>query len=251
MRIYKTILSLALMAFALPSSAQSEAGLLLELGAEKKLSKQFSVGLEADLRTRNDFKTMDRWSVGIGGEYKPVKCLKLDAGYTLLNTNFHEDVSFNATGTPKKWRPSYWGIRHRFNVSATGSYKFSNNLRISLRERWQYTYRPEKTVQRFNFDEEKWGWEDKVRSGKGKNQLRSRFQVEYDKKHALFTPYASIELYNSMAIEKIRYTVGTDLNLSKQHTFSVFYRYQDMHNVDLEEYDPDMHYIGVGYKFNF
>ena len=251
MRIYRTVLILALSALSLPSLAQSEAGLLLEVGAEKKLSKKFSVGLDADLRTRNDFNTMDRWSVGIGGEFKPIKNLKLDASYTLLNTNYREEVSFQANGEPKKWRPSYWGIRHRCSFSATGSYKFSNNLRISLRERWQYTYRPEKTVQRFNFDEEKFGWEDKVRSGKGKNQLRSRFQVEYDKKHALFTPFASVELYNSMAVEKIRYTIGTDLNISKQHTFSVFYRFQDMHNVEPGDYDPDMHYIGAGYKFNF
>ena len=154
--MYRSVLILAMLAQSLTSLAQSESGLLLEAEAEKKLSKKFSVALEADMRTRNDFKTMDRWSVGIGGEYKPMKHLKLGAGYTLLNSNFREDISFNATGTPKKWRPSYWGIRHRFNISATGSYKFSNNLRISLRERWQYTYRPEKTVQRFNFNEDKW-----------------------------------------------------------------------------------------------
>ena len=115
--------------------AQSESGLLLEAEAEKKLSKKFSVGLEADMRTRNDFKTMDRWSIGIGGEYKPVKQLKLGAGYTLLNTNFREDISYKADGNYNNWRPSYWGVRHRFNVSASGTYKFRNNLRISLRER--------------------------------------------------------------------------------------------------------------------
>ena len=90
-----------------------------------------------------------------------------------------------------------------------------------------------------------------MRKGKGKNQLRSRLQIEYDRKRALFTPYANIELYNAWAIEKIRYTVGTDLNLSKQHVFTVFYRFQDMKNVDPEEYDPNMHYIGLGYKFKF
>ena len=81
--------------------------------------------------------------------------------------------------------------------------------------------------------------------------MRSRLQLEYDKKHALLTPYASIELYNSWAVEKIRYTVGTDLNLSKQHVLNVFYRYQNMKNVDDGDYDPNMHYIGVGYKFKF
>ncbi len=60
-----------------------------------------------------------------------------------------------------------------------------------------------------------------------------------------------MELYNAWAIEKIRYSVGTDINVSKQHSFSVYYRFQNMRNVDEDEYDPDMHYIGVGYKVKF
>ena len=249
MRISKILATVAFTALSVPLMAQSEAGLWMELGAEKKLSKKFSLGLEADLRTRNNLKTMDRWSVGLSAEYKPVKYLKLDAGYTLMNNNFREDISYHTDGSYNNWRPSYWGIRHRLNASITGTYKFQNNLRISLRERWQYTYRPEKTVTRWDFDNSY--WEDKVRSGKGKNQLRSRLQLEYDKKGALFTPYANIEFYNAWNVEKIRYTIGTDYNLSKQHTFSLFYRYQDMKNVDADEYDPNMHYIGVGYKFKF
>lgn len=244
-----TIMAAVLTAMSLPLPAQSEAGLLMELGAEKKISKKFSLGLEADLRTRNNLKTMDRWSLGLGAEYKPIKYLKLGAGYTLLNNNFREDISYNTSGSYNNWRPSYWGIRHRLNASVTGTYKFSNNLRISLRERWQYTYRPAKTVTRWDFDNS-W-WEDKVRKGKGKNQLRSRLQLEYDQKGALFTPFASVEMYNSWSVEKVRYTVGTDFNLTKQHQFSLFYRFQKMHNVDEDDYDPDMHYIGIGYKFKF
>lgn len=244
-----TLTTLALTVLSLPLMAQSEAGLLMEVGAEKKLSKKFSVGLEADLRTRNNLKTMDRWSLGISAAYRPLKYLKFDAGYTLLNNNFREDVSYNANGSYNNWTPSYWGMRHRLHASVTGTYKFQNNLRISLRERWQYTYRPEKTVSRWDFDNS-W-WEDRVRSGMGKNQLRSRLQLEYDKKGALLTPYANAELYHSWAIEKIRYTIGTELNLSKQHTLNLFYRFQNMQNVDHDDYDPDMHYIGVGYKFKF
>ncbi len=249
MRMYKTLMAVLISMMSLPLSAQNEAGLLMELGAEKKLSRKFSVGLEADLRTRNNFKTMDRWSIGIGAEYKIIKHLKFAAGYTLLNNNFREDISYNTNGSYNNWRPSYWGIRHRLNASLTGTYKFANNIRVSLRERWQWTYRPEKTVTRWDFDNEQ--WEDKVRKGKGKNQLRSRLQIEYDKKYAPLTPYASVEMYNSWAIEKIRYTVGTDINLIPNHTFSVFYRFQNMHNVDEEDYDPNMHYIGLGYKFKF
>ena len=250
MRTSNRIVVTALLAvMSLTATAQTEGGLIAGAEVEKKVNKQLSVGVEAELRTRNDFKTMERWSLGLAASYKFNKWLKADAGYKLLNTNFREDISYKSSGAYNNWRPSYWGIRHRVHASLTGTYKFQNNLRLSLRERWQYTYRPEKTVTRWDFDNE--SWEDKVRAGKGKNQLRSRLQLEYDKKKALLTPYASVELYNSWAIEKIRYTVGTDINVTKSHTFNVFYRYQNMKNVDEDVYDPDMHYIGVGYKFKF
>ena len=234
---------------SLTAVAQSEGGLIAGAEVEKKVNKQLSVSVEAELRTRNNFKTMERWSLELGASYKFNKWLKADAGYTLLNTNFREDISYKSSGAYNNWRPSYWGIRHRVHASLTGTYKFQNNLRLSLRERWQYTYRPEKTVTRWDFDNS--CWEDKVRVGKGKNQLRSRLQLEYDKKKALLTPYASVELYNSWAVEKIRYTIGTDINVTKSHAFNVFYRFQNMKTVEENEYDPDMHYIGVGYKFKF
>ena len=249
MRTTKIIATVLLAAMCLPLSAQSEAGLLVSAEAEKQVNKKLSFGIEAEMRTRNNLKTMDRWKFGIGAEYKLTSWLKANAGYNLLNQNYREDYNYKSSGALNKWRPSYWGIKHRVYASLTGSYKFSNNIKLSLRERWQYTYRPEKTVQRWDYDDEE--WEDKVRSATGKNQLRSRFEIAYDKKHALLTPYANVELYNSLAIEKIRYTVGTDIRLNKQHSLGVFYRFQDMKNVDADDYDPNMHYIGLGYKFTF
>lgn len=237
------------MAMHLTGWAQSEGGLLTEIEADKKITKDLSIGIGADLRTRNNFKTMDRWSLGIGADYRLTSWLKADAGYKLLNTNFREDISLKTSGAYNNWRPSYWGLKHRFYASLTGSYKFANNIKLSLRERWQYTYRPEKTVQRWDFDDEQ--WEDKIRSGKGKNQLRSRFQIEYAPKKALFTPFANIELYNSWSIEKIRYNIGTDIRLDKHHSFSIFYRFQDIRNADADDNEPDMHYLGLGYKFKF
>ena len=249
MQKYRLLTVVLIAAMSMPLLAQSEGGLIVDAEAEKKINKQWSIGVEADLRTRNNFKTMDRWGVGVGASYKFNKWLKADAGYKLLDYNMHEKISYKTSGDYNHWRPSYWGLKHRVYAGLTGSYKFSNNIKLSLRERWQYTYRPEKTVKRWDFDDEQ--WEDKVRSSKGKNQLRSRFEISYDKKRALFTPYASIELYNAWGIEKIRYTAGTDIRLSKQHSLSAFYRYQNPRHVDEGDYDPDMHYIGVGYKFKF
>lgn len=249
MRTHQVIATALLAAMCLPLAAQSEAGLLVGAEAEKKVNKKLSIGIEAEMRTRNNLKTMDRWKFGIGAEYKLTDWLKANAGYNLLNQNFREDYSYKSSGDLNKWSPSYWGIKHRVYASLTGSYKFSNNIKLSLRERWQYTYRPEKTIQRWDYDDEE--WEDKVRSSYGKNQLRSRFEISYDKKNALLAPYASMELYNSWGIEKIRYTIGTDIRLNKQHSLGLFYRFQDMKNVDADDYDPNMHYIGLGYKFKF
>ena len=246
-----------MLSMGLPLLAQTESGLITGVEAEKKLSRKVSIGLEADLRTRNDFKTMDRWGVGLGVSYKVAKWLKADAGYKLLDYNYREKVEnyTSEKGNAKiKWRPSYWGVKHRVYAGLTGNYKFANGLRLSLRERWQYTYRPETTPERYKLkvsDKTMTLDEGYTRSGKGKNQLRSRLQVEYDKKGALLTPYASAEFYNSWAVEKVRYTVGTDISLSKQHSLGVFYRYQNMKNVDDDDYDPNMHYVGLGYKFKF
>ena len=235
----------------LPVKAQSEGGLLLGAEVEKKLSRQMSV--EAGFRTRNDFKTVDRWSGGVGLGYKINKWLKADAGYSLLYDNNREKINT----VNEWWRPSYWGTRHRFNASLTVDHKFSNNIHVSLRERWQYTYRPETDTKRYDFPEkwtgstDDWTPKNKVRDSKSKNQLRSRLQVEYDKKRALLKPYASVEFYNSLGIEKVRYTVGTDIKLAKQHALDIYYRFQDQRHVDESDYDPDMHYLGVSYKFKF
>ncbi len=121
MRMYKFLIAFIASSISIPSLAQSEGGLLMEVGAEKKINRQVSISLEGDIRTRNNFKTMDRWSIGVGADYKFNKYLKASAGYILLNNNNREKISYNSSGEKKAWRPSYWGIRHRFNAALTGS----------------------------------------------------------------------------------------------------------------------------------
>lgn len=234
--------------WGIPMLAQDKAGLLVEYGAEKRLSQQWSIALEGDFRLRNNFKTVDRVSIGAAAYYQFNRWLKADASYILLIQNAYEKVELDDDGSVESWQPSSWGLRHRVHVSLTGSYRFGNNICIALRERWQYTYQPAKTVRQWDADEGL--WEDVERESKGKHQLRSRLQISYDKKGALLVPYTSVELYNSMQIDKLRYTVGTKIRLGTQHTLDLFYRYQDIrHQTDVSE--PDMHYIGIGYKLKF
>ena len=250
MHMYKHLAVAALiLTSALPVAAQSEGGLTMSADLEKKIDKKLSVSLEAGMRTRNDFKTLDRWTLDLGVAYKLTKWLKADAGYVLMDQNNHEKISYKSSGAYDTWRPSYWQLKHRLYASLTGTAKLGKNFKLALRERWQYTYRPETTTQRWDFDDE--AWEDNIRNGKAKSVLRSRLGISYDKKNALFSPYANVELYNGWGIEKVRYTVGTDIQLSKQHSLTTFYRFSDSRNVAEGDYDPDMHYLGIGYKFKF
>ena len=53
------------------ASAQADDfGLDFSLEVQKKIDKKWSVSLEGELRTRNNAQTNDRWSVGLGVDYK-------------------------------------------------------------------------------------------------------------------------------------------------------------------------------------
>lgn len=242
------------------SSAQSDDfGLDFSVETEKKIDKQWSVSLEGELRRRDDAKTNDRWSIGLGVDYKIAKWVKASAGYSLLYDNTkrisysdQEDVDdgdFDEVGMPKKCA-QYWAPRHRFNVSLTFDKKLFGDFRFSLRERWQYTWRPEHTVsERWSYLDEAYDGKAKTYGGSGKNVLRSRLQVEYDKKGLSLTPYANVEFWNAWKLQKTRYTVGLDWKLSKQHAVGAFYYYQKVNDDD--DLEPNRHLLGVSYKFKF
>lgn len=241
------LLLLAALVMASPSRAQGDDfGLWVSAGAEKKIDKKWSVGLEGEFRTRDNVSSVDRWSVGLDGEYKVADWLKASAGYTLLYDNV-EKTTYNSDGSENNYYPSYWRLRHRFNVSLTGKVKIGD-VGISLRERWQYTYRPELTTERYDYDNSQ--WEDKTIKGKGKNVLRSKLKVEYNIPKVKVTPYADMEFFNAWSLEKTRYTVGADCKLKKMHTVGLFYRYQDV-NGDDEDNDGNSHILGVEYKYKF
>ena len=75
-------------------------GTILSLEGVKKIDKKFSVDLEAEMRTRDDVKTVDRWSAGLSLDYKLMKWLKISAGYTFLYDN-NERISYYEEGDGK------------------------------------------------------------------------------------------------------------------------------------------------------
>ena len=231
------------LAFMLLASVEVKAegddfGIWTEVGVEKKITKKLSLEGGLELRTRDNVKTVDRWSGSLGASYKLTDWLKASADYTLLYDN-------NEKWNDKQTKvANYWGVRHRFNVALTGSVDFGN-LSVSLRERWQYTYRPEKTVERTKVSNG--NVEDKTYNGKGKNVWRNRLQLKY-KVTSMWRPYVNGETYVAgSGLEKYRLSAGTEIRLSKKHSFDVKYMFQKSCSDDEDE--GNRHILGVGYTF--
>lgn len=242
----RLILLVLLFTALMPQGLQADdSGLILSAEASRKIRKGLNVGFEVEFRSRNDFRTAERVSLGASVSYKLLPWLKASGGYNLLIENNREEITYNDDLSYNNWRPSYWGLRHRFNVSLTASYKV-RRVEFSLRERWQYTYRPEKMIDNFDFDEAE--WEDHKVRGKGKNVLRSRLQAEWDIPRCKFDPFASVEFHHSKHLDKTRFIVGVGHTIKKTHDFKLYYRYQ---LTGSHSSDPNIHMLGLGYTYKF
>lgn len=200
-----------------------------------------SGNVEGEYRTNDGMSATERWTASAGLDYKLCKWLKLSADYKLIYR--HIDSRTTKKGNIVS---DYWSVRHRAGLSLTGSYRL-NRLTLSLRERYQYTYRGEQSVAKWDGDDGT-AKSDEIIESKSKHVLRSRLKVEYNIRKSHFTPFASCEFYNSLSDfthDKVRYTIGTDYKINKKHSLNAFYRYVDTSDDD----ESDGHVIGIGYKF--
>ena len=240
---------LAVAATATQVKAQDDDfGIWGEVNVEKKIDARWSVDAGVEFRSRDKLREADRWSFGGDVNYKVTDWLKVSAGYSLL-----DDHRYKLNDKETKYA-DYWDVRHRFNVSLTASQDFGD-LSISLRERWQYTWRPEKTVERYwlytNENKDRYQDEyadDHTYNGKGKNVWRNRLQLKY-KVNKMWRPYVNAESSVASGLEKIRYSAGTEIRLSKQHCIDVKYLFQKMYDDSDEE--GNRHIIGIGYTYKF
>lgn len=224
-----------------------DTGLVLDLGVEKKITKKISVGAETEFRTRNDFRTVDHITASVTGKYKFNKWLKADVGYNFIVNNNPEHLTLHDDGSFNNWRPSFYGLRHRFFASLSGDVN-AGRFNIAVRERWQYTLRPQDTTTRYDFDNEY--MEDCIVSRKDHHILRSRVKVDYNIPHCKFTPAVSVEFYTSKSLEKTRFVVGGNYTLKKHHSFEVGYYYQ-LYNHTVKPHAHNTHHIAMGYTFKF
>lgn len=221
----------AMQAQSLWTSAEMKFGIVSNLSA--------NVG--GEYRTQDGLSGTERWSLSAGLDYKLCSFLKLSADYKYIYR--HKDSRVTNKGNIVS---DYWQPHHRVGVSLTGSYRW-NRFTFSLRERYQYTYRTEQSVAKYDGDDGS-AKSDEIVETKSKHVLRSRLKAEYSIRKSGFTPFASCELYNSLSDfthEKARYTIGTEYKINKKHSVNAFYRYIDTSDDD----DTSKNVIGVGYQF--
>jgi len=300
----KALLFLLMAMITSSVSAQSDDfGLWTTIGVTKKIDKKWDIDFEVENRLQDNLGALDRWTAAIGGSYKPTKWLKFDVGYKFIYyntlaetkakvTKYADDEETEIENIKIRTSDPYWNTRHRFSVSATLKKKFGY-FEVSLREQWQYNYRTATTTTRSGSKYKLDDWEEETISNevdsvssKSTHLMRSRLQVQYDRKGFAWQPYASVEMYNggsSFGIQKMRYTVGVEYKINKQNSVELFYRYQRKKSTDNGEsllttventvddsgsqvfslpssnYDASLfgnndrnsHIIGIGYKFKF
>ena len=234
-------------------------GTKLSAEVRKVFNKKTNIDFSAEMRTRDRMKATDRWAGHLEGHYKVWPWMKASVGYSLLCdhekhvSRYDEDdrdviKGLVEVGDPKNKRV-YWIVRHRVTSSLTFSHKW-DRWKFSLRERWQYTYRPEKVVAgRYNYYYQKSDAAERLVRGKGKNVLRSRLMIEYDIAHSPVTPLMSLETFHAWRLEQVRYILGAKWKIDKQNALELSYRYQHVDQDD--DYEPHRHIVGLNYQYQF
>lgn len=201
------------------------------IGAEKSLGK-WTLGTEAELRTKDYLNLIDRWSLKLEAQYNVFKDIQIGANYQFM---YYHDTK-------------YWDYqpRHRYNAFVQGKYRLKN-FTFSLRERAQLTTKDESDrikksgkIDTYKINPE-WTW-------------RNRMKIAYDIPGFPITPAFSLETFYQLnnpdgnQFDNLRYTLSFSYKLSRHHQFEVYGLIDKEINID----NPVKTYIaGVGYTFSF
>lgn len=271
MKVFRLFIAVLLI-LPLSAFAQDMYSNWFEFNVDKELGKMWDINAGAEVRTNNK----SRCAVSVGAEFKPIKYLKLGVGYTFLNREGITKDHFNNAGIWNGYNYGSWMRQHRAIFDVVGTVKVWKWLRLSLRERYQFTHRPEQTVenrkvrydilydgegQYIGLDRENPDIEDtdKLRAVANDHVLRSRLKLEVDKKKWRFSPFIYGELHNSlsnnMTIEKVRTAVGTEYKFNKHHSISAAYvltiGLRDENSDDFDNINERVHAFNLGYNFKF
>ena len=250
---------------------EDEFGIWATVEASKKINKKFKFVADAELRTYDFVNNVERATVGAKFEYKILKWLKANVGYSFMYTHEPEETSIKDQVEDEEGNVfneynidhEYWTIRNRFYLTASGEYKVGR-FEFGLRERLQYTRTSSATVNetKYRYDlgmdpilsteDNEWivTTEPELKDAKHNLTLRSRLSVKYDIPNCKINPFASVELYTRLdewkGCDKVRYRIGGSYKINKKNSISLYYLYQDVNDID----EADGHAIGFEYSID-
>ena len=265
------MLMLAPLCNANAQGGEDEFGIWATVEASKKINKKFKFVADAELRTYDFVNNVERATVGAKFEYKILKWLKANVGYSFMYTHEPEETSIKDQVEDEEGNVfneynidhEYWTIRNRFYLTASGEYKVGR-FEFGLRERLQYTRTSSATVNetKYRYDlgmdpilsteDNEWivTTEPEFKDAKHNLSLRSRLSVKYDIPNCKINPFASVELYTRLdewkGCDKVRYRIGASYKINKKNSISLYYLYQDVNDID----EADGHAIGLEYSID-
>jgi opacity protein-like surface antigen len=257
-----------------PTSAKDDFGYDLSIGVEKKLATGLSLELNGNYRTQQDAENHERYAVGAELQYRLYQTqdknfnLKSSLGFEqiwqkkLAETKVHEDESGTIDGYNQIG--NFWRSRQRYSLGLAGTLKASKRWTFQLKETVQWNHYCEADANR-----NKWrangdyvaGVDDihdylylkeadvDLKNNRARLVLRNKLTISYDVKGLPFEPFVSADYGCGLnyTADKWKLSAGSDFNIDKQNTLSLYYRYQTENDED----EPDGHLVGLAYKFSF
>lgn len=216
----------ALLAAILPVAAQQEAdlGAMFEAKVTKSLSQRWEVGLEEELRLQNNLTQYDRSVTSATVEYAILpKRLKAGALYSFLNVYNNDHLYQN---------------RHRYALMLRARQEIGN-IRLSLRVRYQSTYKQEVS---------------KTYKINPENYLRTKLEIAYKMRRSRWEPSLSGELFYTLndpyrnVVDRIRTEFVLDYRLDRRQYLAGVVRV----DIPIQDKEPQtVVKFGLSYKFNW
>ena len=201
-------------------------GLWTTISLEKNFTKRFSVGLDQEVRLKENVTQLDQTFTNLGVNYKLFKFLKLSGTYRFTQKYMlDESISF----------------RHRFFFDITLRHKF-NPIIVIFRSRIQTQVRANESGPGSLFED--------------MNRNKLQLKLDLDKR---YQPYVAAEMYyqlrdpknaeNRYNFNNMRYQAGVDYEINRVHKIGAYFLHQREMNVAREPFYD--YVIGLEYLISF
>lgn len=211
---------------------------------EKTFARDFALTWSEEVRTRNASSDLDRIYSALGLSYQPAPWVKVAATYTFMALRTAGD---SGTG---------WDLRNRLETDLTLQHRIGEHWKVSLRERIRTIWRTEAV--------------DPLEKADPECLLRSRLMAEYTPPQSVLSPFAYVELSNTLNapalagnyVNKVRTSIGVTIELTPRSAIECYYRFDYNLENQVDAY-PDgtlrqltrkkqfNHIIGIFYGLSF